>query len=94
MLLRWTSPATEQLAAAYEYVAADNHAAALRIANQIWETVDVLTRHPMAGRKGRVPGTRELVIVGTPFVVAYRVERTEVWVLAVLHAAKKWPREF
>ena len=48
----------------------------------------------MAGREGRVAGTRELVIRGTPFIVAYRVVRNEVHVLAVMHAARKWPDEF
>jgi plasmid stabilization system protein ParE len=48
----------------------------------------------MAGRKGRVAGTRELVISGTPFVVAYGIERNEVRILAVLHAAREWPEEF
>jgi toxin ParE1/3/4 len=48
----------------------------------------------MAGREGRVAGTRELVIRGTPFIVAYRLERNEVQILAVMHAAIKWPEEF
>jgi plasmid stabilization system protein ParE len=48
----------------------------------------------MAGREGRVTGTRELVIRGTPFIVAYRLERNEVSILAVMHAARKWPGEF
>jgi plasmid stabilization system protein ParE len=43
---------------------------------------------------GRVEGTRELVIAGTAFVVVYRVEAERVEVLAVLHAARKWPEEF
>jgi toxin ParE1/3/4 len=94
MKIRWTTPATEQLVAAYEYVAAENPARARRIANHIWESIDVLARHPMAGRKGRVAGTRELVIPSTPFIAAYRVEKNEVWVLAVLHGARKWPEEF
>jgi len=48
----------------------------------------------MAGRDGRVAGTRELVIRGTPFIVAYRIERNELQILAVFHAARKWPDEF
>lgn len=94
MLIRWTTPATEELLAAYEYVAADNPSAAEKVVNHIWETVDILGQHPLAGRKGRVAGTRELIIPGTPFVVAYKVEKSEVWVLAVMHAARKWPKEF
>jgi toxin ParE1/3/4 len=94
MVIRWTTPATEELVSAYEYVATDNPAAARRVMNHIWETVEVLARHPMAGRKGRVVGTRELVIPGTPFIVGYRIEKKEVWILAVMHAARKWPEEF
>jgi toxin ParE1/3/4 len=48
----------------------------------------------MAGREGRVVGTRELVVQGTPFIVAYRVGRAEVEILAVMHAGRKWPEEF
>ncbi len=94
MVIRWTTPASEQLVAAYEYVAEDNPRAAEKVANHIWEMVNLLARNPMAGRKGRVSGTRELVIAATPFVVAYRVEKNEVWILAVMHAARKWPKEF
>jgi toxin ParE1/3/4 len=94
MIIQWTTPATEQLVAAYEYVAAENPAAAQRVTNHIWETVELLGQHPMAGRKGRVAVTRELVVSGTPFVVGYRVEKSEVWILAVMHTARKWPEEF
>ncbi len=94
MVIWWSTPATQQLAAAHEYIAADDEAAATEIANHIWDSVDMLARHSFAGRKGRVPGTRELVISGTPFVVAYRIEKNEVRILAVMHAARKWPDEF
>jgi plasmid stabilization system protein ParE len=46
---------------------------------------------PHAGRPGRVPGTRELVIADTPFIVIYRVVAKTLQVIAVLHAAQKWP---
>jgi toxin ParE1/3/4 len=94
MLIWWSTPATHQLAAAHEYIAADDEAAASRITNHIWESVDILAHHPFAGRKGRVADTRELVISGTPFLVAYRIEKKEVRILAVLHAAREWPEEF
>jgi toxin ParE1/3/4 len=94
MRVRWTTPAREQFVSAYEYIAEENRAAAARTADQIWESTQLLAGHPMAGRKGRVAGTRELVISGTPFVVAYGIERNEVRILAVLHAAREWPEEF
>ena len=94
MRVRWTSPAREQFVSAYEYIGEENPAAAVRTADQIWESTQLLARHPMAGREGRVTGTRELVISGTPFVVAYRIEKNEVRILAILHAAREWPEEF
>jgi toxin ParE1/3/4 len=94
MRVRWTTPAKEQFVTAFEYFADENRAAAAQTANDIWKGTELLGRHPMAGREGRVTGTRELVIRGTPFIVAYRVERNEVSILAVMHAARKWPDEF
>jgi toxin ParE1/3/4 len=93
MFLWWSAPATQQLASAFEYIAADNESAATEIVNHIWDSVGILARHPFAGRRGRVSGTRELVIRGTPFIVAYRVEKKEVRILAVLHAAREWPED-
>jgi toxin ParE1/3/4 len=94
MRVRWTTPAREQFVAVYEYIAEENRAAAARTADEIWEGTELLGRHPLAGRVGRVEGTRELVIRGTPFIVAHRVEKNEVQILAVMHAARKWPEEF
>jgi toxin ParE1/3/4 len=42
------------------------------------------------GRPGRVQGTRERIITGTPYIVVYRV-RHEVEILRVLHGAMRWP---
>ncbi|MCX6538739.1 MAG: type II toxin-antitoxin system RelE/ParE family toxin [Acidobacteria bacterium] len=43
--------------------------------DRVFSAIEVLERHPQMGRSGRVPRTRELVITGTPFVVAYREGR-------------------
>jgi YD repeat-containing protein len=93
MRVPWTTPAREQFISAYEYIAEENRAAATRTADQIWESTQLLARHSMAGREGRVVGTRELIISGTAFFVAYRIEKNEVRILAVLHAAREWPEE-
>jgi toxin ParE1/3/4 len=82
------------LRAAYEYVARENAAAAETLVEQIFAVVERLEQYPRMGRAGRVEGTRELVIAGTAFVVIYQVAAERVEVLAVLHAARKWPEEF
>ena len=91
MNLRWTRLALAHLESADEYIAQDNPDAADEMGERILSAVDLLRHQPQMGRKGRVAGTRELVIVGTPFVVAYRGRRDQIEVLAVLHAARRWP---
>ena len=94
MIPRWTRLALHDLDAAYEYIAESNAAAAQQIVERIEAAVAALARHPGIGRAGRVPGTRELVVTGTPFIVAYRVVAGAVEILAVIHGARIWPDRF
>jgi toxin ParE1/3/4 len=50
-----------------------------------------LADYPASGRPGRWPNTRELVVPGTPFMLPYCVKDDELWIIAVMHAARKWP---
>src|ERR1017187_6767976 len=86
---RWLRRALLDLEDAHSYVAADNPAA---WSNRSRIGMLQLFRHPNLGRAGRVPGTRELVIAGTPFLVVYRLEADRAVVLTVLHGARRWPR--
>jgi toxin ParE1/3/4 len=86
--------AEEDLEAAYDYVQQDNENAAKQLVARIFSAVDMLTRHPLAGREGRVQGTRELVVAGTPYVIAYRIRQDEIQIFAVLHGAQRWPTTF
>jgi addiction module RelE/StbE family toxin len=90
--IRWLRRALLDLDDAYSYVAADKPSAAKRLVEQIEDGVSQLSVHPLLGRPGRVPETRELVIAGTPFLVIYRAEARRVIILTVLHGARRWPR--
>ncbi len=46
------------------------------------------------GRPGRVPGTRELVISGLPFILPYIEKKGAIYILRVLHTSMKWPDTF
>jgi len=46
MRVRWTTPAREELVAAYEYVAEDDRTAAARMVDRIWESTQLLGKHP------------------------------------------------
>jgi plasmid stabilization system protein ParE len=56
--------------------------------------VEYLADHPDLGRAGRVRGTRELLIAGTPYIVAYRVVGNRLRILSVIHSARRWPQSF
>jgi addiction module RelE/StbE family toxin len=77
-----------------ERVATDNPAAAARLIARIRDAVSRLARFPASGRPGRVVGTRELVITGTPYIVPYRVRGDAVQIITILHSAQRWPERF
>ncbi len=93
MRVRWLRRALANLDAEAEYIAVDDPAAARRAVLRILRAVDLLKRNPAMGRAGRVAGTRELVVGGTPYLVPYRVRGEAVEILRVFHAARKWPEK-
>jgi addiction module RelE/StbE family toxin len=72
-------------------IAEDNPPAANRMVLRIRTAVARLATSPGLGRPGRVTGTRELVIPGTPYIVPYRVKGDIVQIITVLHSAQRWP---
>ena len=42
-------------------------------------------------RPGRVPGTRELVIPKTPYIVPCRVRGAKIEIARVYHTSRRWP---
>jgi toxin ParE1/3/4 len=63
-----------------------------QIANALESACEQIVFFPCSGRVGRVEGTREVVPTGTPFILAYNVEVSEVTILAILHGARLWPK--
>mgnify|MGYP003572755924 FL=1 len=91
MQIRWQDDAINDLIQIRRFIAMDNPSAAARVANRIRSAAPELARQPGMGRPGRVPGTRERVLVDIPYIIAYRVEEDSVVVLRVLHTSRKWP---
>jgi toxin ParE1/3/4 len=90
--VKWLRTALANLEAEAEYIASDSPAAAARLVRHINNSVAQLKQYPAMGRSGRVSGTRELVISGTPYIVPYRVRVDAVEILRVFHAARQWPK--
>ena len=94
MKIRLVFLALADLEDAAGYISKDAPEAARKMVRRIWEAAKLLSEHPDAGRAGRVPGTRELIIGGTPFILPYRVKENTVQILRVLHSSRKWPLKF
>ncbi len=94
MRVKWLGAARANLIAVSEYISQDNPDAAARTVAAIVKAVESLEHFPGLGRPGRISGTRELVVSGTPYIVPYRVRGDVVQLIRVFHAARKWPSRF
>lgn len=92
MRLRWTEDAFTDLQRISTWIENDRSGAlASKVCRRIYDSVRVLRVQPAQGRLGSVSGTRELVVVGTPYIVVYRVTVEAVELLRILHGAQQWP---
>lgn len=91
MILVWSPRAVGHLRALRAYIAQNNPEAAADIASALLTAVARLAELPNLGRPGRLAGTRELVVPGTRYIVAYRVRTRRLEILAVFHGRQTWP---
>lgn len=94
MRIRWLHKALRNLDEEATYIAADDEAAARLVVGRIFEAVEQLSEHPGAGRPGRVPGTRELVVPNTRYILPYRVRGDRIEVLRLFHASRRPPKRW
>ncbi len=92
MIAIWSPRAIRHLTAIRQYIEKDSDAGAATVAVRILDAIEVLCTQPNMGRPGRLPGTRELVISGTPYIVPYRVRHERLQLLAVFDGRRQWPR--
>ena len=91
MRIRWLRAALRNLDEEASYIAIDDPVAAGRVVERVLGAVALLAEHLAIGRPGRIPGTRELVVPGTRYLVPYRVEGAEVQILRVFHTSRRPP---
>lgn len=93
MKIRWLRKALLNLEQEAEYIAKDDPQAARLVVERIYNTVSLLKDNPSLGHPGRLPGTRELVIPKTRYVLPYRVRARlqQIEILRVFHSSRKLP---
>ena len=93
MRVEWLPEAQRSLTAQLEWIAERHPWAALDVGDAIHAAVGRLSNYPAMAPSGRVPGTREFAVVGTPYIVVYCIEPSAVVILRVLHGAQRWPHD-
>ena len=92
MTVRWTIQARRDRDGIEAFIAADNPQAAVRMDALFSDAVSRLIEHPYMGREGEQPGTREL-IPHSSYRIVYEVVESTVYILAIIHTARRWPME-
>jgi toxin ParE1/3/4 len=93
MRLEWSRLAQADRDAIFDYLEAKSPHAAITVDDRIRTQTEALTKFPERGRSGRIEGTRELVILRTPYIAAYRIAGGTVRILRVLHGSQRWPED-
>lgn len=94
MRVVWGRNGRRDLNEAISYLLEESAQAAELVGNRIRSAVNRLQKSPRCGRPGRVKGTRELVVLQTPYIVVYRIRAKRVEVTGVIHTARRWPARF
>jgi toxin ParE1/3/4 len=92
MKVVWSQRAIGHLVAIRKFIEKDSDGSAALVAARILDAIEILQTQPHMGRPGRLAGTRELVVSGTPYIVPYRVRRERLELLAVFDGRREWPR--
>lgn len=94
MNIEWLSQALVDFNEIIDFIAAENPVSAVKQGDEIERQIVMLWDNHNMGRPGRVKKTRELVVVRTPYIAAYRVKGRKIQILRILHGARRWPVSF
>jgi addiction module RelE/StbE family toxin len=86
----WTPEAEQDRVDIWDAIAADNPGAAVRVDELFSDAAARLSVYPKMGKTGKISGTRELV-VHESYRLVYEIDAETVWVLALVHTARRWP---
>ena len=94
MQLKWLRMALRNLDEEAAFIAAEDPKAAQLVVGRILNAVAVLAEQPGMGRPGRVPGTRELVVTKTRYLIPYRVRGKVIEILRIFHTSRRAPKRW
>jgi plasmid stabilization system protein ParE len=94
MKVIWSAASVRRLREIVEYIEPESSSGASTTRRRILKTALRVGQMPYSGRIGRVEGTREAVVPGSPYILVYQVSAQAVEIVGVWHAARLWPESF
>ena len=94
MQVKWLRKALRNLDDEAAFIAADDATNARLVVKRVLDATAMLASRPRMGRPGRVPGTRELLVLKTRLIVPYRVRGDTVEILRVFHTSRRLPQSW
>ena len=90
MRVFWASSAEKDRGDIIAFICQENPLAAVRMDELFAAAAGRLAEHPLLGRTGQIPGTRELIPYES-YRMVYEVAGDAVSILALVHTARMWP---
>ena len=90
MKLGWTPEALADLTHIRCVIARTRPVAANKVVRHIKASTRLLLEQPRLGREGRIPGTREWLVTGSPYVVSCLVREDVILILRIIHTSIDW----
>ena len=91
MKLEYTHRFHDELRREYLFLCERNGEAAVRVRDLILQTIERIERFPQLGRSWRLPGTREIVVPGLPYLVIYELHTDRIVILTLFHTSREYP---
>lgn len=93
MLIDWADSADNDLLEIRAYfIRQGDEATGKNIVSRLIKAVNVLEAQPLAGKAGRIDGTRELIPRKLPYVLVYQIPMPDmVEIIRVIHTSRLFP---
>lgn len=88
----WTPEAEQDRYDIFDYISIANVLAAIEMDEVFLKSSVILKDFPMMGHKGDDPSTLE-VFPHPNYRMIYAIRSNTVWILSLVHTARKWPLE-
>ena len=92
--VKWLKTALKNLDDELTYIASDDPRAARLVLRRIMDAISLLPTRSSIGRPGRVPGTRELLVPKTRYLIPYRFRSNTIEILRVFHISRRPPKRW